>query len=118
MLGGLLMLGLQPGPLLFRDQPDFVWTLIGTFYIGNIVLVFLTLLLIPALAAMILIRQAILFPIVLAVVIFGVYSLNYSFADVTIAVVFGAQIGSVTCLERGCKYVYYLVVAITLKKNN
>ena len=44
LMGGLMMVGLRPGPLLFQDHADFIWTLIGTFYIGNLVLVFLTLL--------------------------------------------------------------------------
>src|SRR5699024_7687927 len=61
MLGGLLMLGLQPGPRLFSEQPEFIWTLIGTFYVGNIVLVFLTLALVPLLAAFVFVRTSILF---------------------------------------------------------
>lgn len=89
MLGGLLMLGLEPGPRLFSQQPEFIWTLIGTFYVGNVVLVFLTLLLIPALAALVFIRISLLFPIVVAVVFFGIYSVNYNVADVGICAIFG-----------------------------
>ena len=89
MLGGLLMLGLEPGPRLFSQQPEFIWTLIGTFYVGNIVLVFLTLALIPLLAALVFVRISILFPIVVAVVIFGIYSVSYNIADVFICLVFG-----------------------------
>jgi putative tricarboxylic transport membrane protein len=43
MLGALLMLGLQPGPLLFTTQPAFVWGLIASMYIGNIMLLVLNL---------------------------------------------------------------------------
>jgi putative tricarboxylic transport membrane protein len=89
MLGGLLMLGLEPGPRLFSQQPEFIWTLIGTFYIGNIVLVFLTLLLVPVLAALVFVRTSILFPIVIAVVFFGIYSVAYSTADVLFCLLFG-----------------------------
>ncbi|WMT88113.1 tripartite tricarboxylate transporter permease [Pelagibacterium sp. 26DY04] len=89
MLGGLLMLGLEPGPRLFSQQPEFIWSLIGTFYIGNISLVFLTLALIPVLAALVFLKNAILFPIVIGVVFFGVYSVGYSVMDVVIAALFG-----------------------------
>ena len=37
MLGGLLIWGLQPGPLLFVEQPDFVWGLIASMYLSNVV---------------------------------------------------------------------------------
>jgi putative tricarboxylic transport membrane protein len=89
MLGGLLMLGLDPGPRLFSEQPEFIWTLIGTFYIGNLALVFLTLALVPALAALVFLRLSILFPIVIAVVIFGVYSVGYSVTDIGLCALFG-----------------------------
>src|SRR5258708_29768893 len=36
LLGGLLIWGLQPGPLLFVEQKDFVWGLIASMYLGNI----------------------------------------------------------------------------------
>ncbi|HCO55878.1 MAG TPA: TctA subunit of the tripartite Tricarboxylate transport(TTT) family protein [Pelagibacterium sp.] len=89
MLGGLLMLGLEPGPRLFSQQPEFIWSLIGTFYVGNIALVFLTLALIPVLAALVFVRISILFPIVIAVVFFGIYSVGYSIMDVMLAALFG-----------------------------
>lgn len=88
LMGGLLMLGLQPGPMLFQEQPDFVWTLIATFFIGNTVLVILTLALIPLLALFVFIRMSILFPIVLCVIIFGSFSVNYSFFDVGAVIMF------------------------------
>lgn len=90
MMGGLMMVGLQPGPLLFRDHPDFIWTLFGTFYIGNLVLVVLTTLMVPVLASIIYISRAVLFPLVIGVVAFGVYSINYALFDVWIALLFGA----------------------------
>ena len=37
LLGGLLIWGLQPGPLLFVEQKDFVWGLIASMYLGNVV---------------------------------------------------------------------------------
>ena len=89
MLGGLLMLGLQPGPLLFREHADFVWPVIGTFYTGNLMLVILTILLTPVLAAIVYIPMAVLFPLVSGIVLYGVYSINYSIFDIWVALVFG-----------------------------
>ena len=57
LLGGLLMVGLQPGPLLFTTNPEFVWTVFGSFWIGNIMLVFLTTILIPVLASIVASRR-------------------------------------------------------------
>src|SRR5688500_7379120 len=39
MLGGLMMWGIRPGPLLFEKNPDFVWGLIAALYIANVMLV-------------------------------------------------------------------------------
>lgn len=89
LMGGLLMIGLQPGPLLFTQNPEFVWTLFGTFYIGNLALVFITLLLTPVLASTIFVSKAFLFPIVLTIVLFGVYSIGYSLFSIWIALIFG-----------------------------
>jgi putative tricarboxylic transport membrane protein len=90
LLGGLLMVGLQPGPLLFATNPDFVWTVFGTFWIGNMMLVVLTTLLIPVLASIVFVSTAILYPIVIGVVLLGVYSIHYAMSDVTIALIAGA----------------------------
>ena len=89
LMGGLLMVGLQPGPSLFQRNPEFIWTLFGSFYIGNLALVLVTLLLTPLLAAVIFISRALLFPLVLCVVVFGVYSIGYSMVDVFVVVIFG-----------------------------
>jgi putative tricarboxylic transport membrane protein len=90
LLGGLLMVGLQPGPLLFTSNPEFVWTVFGTFWIGNLMLVVLTLLLIPLLATIVFVPTAILYPVIMGIVTFGVYSINYSMSDVALALAAGA----------------------------
>ncbi len=90
LLGGLLMVGLQPGPLLFATNPEFVWTVFGSFWIGNMMLVVLTTLLIPVLASIVFISGAILYPIVIGVVLLGVYSIHYAMSDISIALIAGA----------------------------
>lgn len=89
MLGGLLMLGLQPGPLLFQSNPEFVWPVIGTFYTGNLMLVVLTILFVPVLASIVFVPVSILFPLISGIVLFGVYSVNFSIFDIWVALFFG-----------------------------
>ena len=51
MMGGLMIWGLNPGPMLFIEQQDFVWGLIASMYLGNVVAVVLVLLTVPIFAA-------------------------------------------------------------------
>jgi putative tricarboxylic transport membrane protein len=51
LLGGLLIWGLQPGPMLFIEQKDFVWGLIASMYMANVVAIVLVLATIPLFAA-------------------------------------------------------------------
>lgn len=89
MMGGLLMLGLQPGPLLFVNNADFIWSVFGSFWIGNLMLVFLTLLLTPLIASILFISTAILYPLVFAVIVFGVYAIDNSMSGITITLIAG-----------------------------
>lgn len=89
LLAGLLMVGLQPGPRLFQEQSEFVWTLFGTFYIGNLALVFITILLTPLLAAAIFVSRGLLFAGVLGIVLYGIYSIDLSMPALLIVAVFG-----------------------------
>lgn len=89
MMGGLLMLGLQPGPLLFSNNGDFIWTVFGSFWIGNLMLVFLTLLLTPLLASVLFVSKALLYPAVIATIIFGGFAIEYSMSAVVIMVLAG-----------------------------
>src|SRR3989440_12500687 len=52
MMGGLMIWGLNPGPMLFIEQKDFVWGLIASMYLGNLVAVILVLLTVPVFAAL------------------------------------------------------------------
>ncbi|MEI2415920.1 tripartite tricarboxylate transporter permease [Orrella sp. JC864] len=89
MLGGLLMLGLQPGPLLFANDSEFVWTVFGSFWLGNLMLLFITLLMIPLLASVVFISTALLYPVVIGLILFGVYSINYNMLDVLLVLAAG-----------------------------
>jgi putative tricarboxylic transport membrane protein len=89
MLGALLMLGLQPGPLLFQQQPQFVWGLIASMYIGNVMLLVLNL---PLVGMWVKILDIPLYLLVLFIILFsflGVYTMNNSTQDLVLLVVFG-----------------------------
>ncbi|RSL34082.1 tricarboxylate transporter [Salibacterium salarium] len=89
LLGGLMMWGLQPGPLLFEQQPDFVWGLVSSLYIGNILTVVAALLIIPLLMHIIRIPTSIMVPVITVVCIIGAYSYQNSMFDVWAMIITG-----------------------------
>jgi TctA family transporter len=89
LLGGLLIWGLQPGPLLFVEQPDFVWGLIASMYLGNLVGLILVLTCVPLFAAILRIPFSIIAPIILVICAIGAYTVNNSSFDVILMAVFG-----------------------------
>src|SRR5215470_16195963 len=89
MLGGLLIWGLQPGPMLFVEKPDFVWGLIASMYTGNIIGVLMVLAGVPLFAAILRIPFAILTPLIVVVCAVGSYAVHNSMMDVWYMLIFG-----------------------------
>jgi putative tricarboxylic transport membrane protein len=89
MLGGLLMWGLRPGPLLFEKNPQFVWGLIASQYIANIMLLVLSTAFIPLFVRALRVPYAVLMPIIIVLCVTGAYSLKNSVWDVGQMLVFG-----------------------------
>lgn len=89
ILGAFVMHGLTPGPTLFTKNPDFVWGLIASMFIGNLLLLILNLPLVGIWAKIALIPYKLLFPLILMVILVGTYSLNSSLWDVGLMLVFG-----------------------------
>jgi putative tricarboxylic transport membrane protein len=89
MLGGLLIWGLQPGPMLFQERPDFVWGLIASMYSGNVIGVLIVLLFVPAFAAILRLPFAILIPLIVYVCAIGAYAVNNSTTDIWYMLIFG-----------------------------
>jgi putative tricarboxylic transport membrane protein len=89
MLGGLMMWGLRPGPLLFEKNPQFVWGLIASQYIANVMLLVLSTLFIPLFVRALRLRYTILMPLVIVFCITGAYSLKNNVWDVGQMLVFG-----------------------------
>lgn len=82
LLGGLMMWGLQPGPMLFKESPEFVWGLIGSMYIGNIICLIIAIACIPILMRVVQVPSSIMIPLITSVCIVGTYSTNNSMFDV------------------------------------
>ncbi len=89
MFGGLIIWGLQPGPLLFKEQPEFVWGLIASMYTGNIIGVLMVLAFVPFFAAILRIPFAILTPFIVVICAVGSYAVHNNMIDVWYMVIFG-----------------------------
>ena len=89
LLGGLLIWGLQPGPLLFVEQKDFVWGLIASIYLGNIAGLIVVLTCVPLFAAILRIPFAVIAPIIMVVCAIGAYTVKTNLFDVWMMLVFG-----------------------------
>src|SRR5215216_6302399 len=89
LLGGLLIWGLQPGPLLFVEQKDFVWGLIASMYLGNIVGLIIVLTMVPFFAAILRVPFSIIAPIILVICAIGAYTVHNNTFDVVMMLVFG-----------------------------
>src|SRR3954452_6695810 len=81
LLGGLLIWGLQPGPLLFVEQKDFVWGLIASIYLGNLVGLAIVLTTVSLWASIMRIPFSIIAPIIVVVCAIGSYTLSNAPAD-------------------------------------
>jgi putative tricarboxylic transport membrane protein len=89
LLGGLLIWGLQPGPLLFVEQKDFVWGLIASIYLGNLVGLVIVLSTVPLWASIMRIPFSIIAPIIIVICAIGSYTLSNAPADLIFMVMFG-----------------------------
>jgi len=89
LLGGLMIWGLQPGPLLFVEQKDFVWGLIASMYLGNVVGLIIVLTTVPLFAAILRIPFAIVAPIIIVVCAIGAYTVHNAMLDIWFMVLFG-----------------------------
>ena len=111
LLGGLLIWGLQPGPLLFVEQKEFVWGLIASMYMGNLVGLIIVLTCVPLFAAILRIPFSIIAPVILVICAIGAYTVHNSVFDVVLMLVFGV----LGYILKKCNYpLAPLVLAIVL----
>ena len=89
LLGGLLIWGLQPGPMLFIEQKDFVWGLIASMYLGNIAGLIIVLTCVPLFAAILRVPFSVIAPVIMVICAVGAYTVNNAMFDVWMMGVFG-----------------------------
>ncbi len=89
LLGALLIHGLRPGPLLFKSNPDFVWGVIASMYIGNVMLLVLNLPLVGIWASMLRIPYKILMPLIVTISAVGVFATDNNIFDMWVMFAFG-----------------------------
>ena len=89
ILGGLMIWGLQPGPMLFKEHADFVWGLIGSIWIANAVGVVLVLCFVPFFASILRAPFSILMPSIVFVCAIGAFAVNNRMIDIWYMILFG-----------------------------
>ena len=89
ILGAFMLYGVQPGPLLFQKDPGFVWAIICSMYIGNVILLILNLPLVNIFVKLLDLPAALLYSMVLIFCIIGVYCIRFSEFDLLLMVFFG-----------------------------
>ncbi|WP_333906965.1 tripartite tricarboxylate transporter permease [Delftia acidovorans] len=89
LLGGLMIWGLQPGPLLFTEQKDFVWGLIASMYLGNIAGLLIVMATVPLFAAILRVPFSIVAPMILMVCAIGAFTVHGNATDIWLMLVFG-----------------------------
>ena len=89
LLGGLILWGYKPGPLLIQEHLELFWGLVASMYIGNVLLLVLNLPLVPLFAQILRLPYYILYPLIIGISIVGVYSVNNSLFDVWMMGLFG-----------------------------
>jgi len=89
LLGGLMVWGLNPGPLLFVEHKDFVWGLIASMYLGNIVGLVLVLTTVPVFAAVLRVPFSAIAPMIVVSCAIGAYAIQNAMFDIWLMLVFG-----------------------------
>lgn len=89
MMGALLMLGIQPGPLFFTQHPQMAWGLIASMIIGNFVLAIINIPMAGALVRVLAVPAKVLYPIILGLAFVGVYAISNTVIDFYILLIVG-----------------------------
>jgi len=89
IMGGLMIFGLQPGPMLFKEHTAFVWGIIGSCWVGNFLGLIMVLAFAPLFAAILKIRFGILLPAIIYVCAIGAYAVNNRMIDIHYMIIFG-----------------------------
>lgn len=89
LMGGMMVYGLTPGPFLFRDNPDLVWTVIASMVIGNIIMLVLNVPLISIWIQILRVPYSLLAPLIAVLTLVGSYTMTNSITSVVVTIIFG-----------------------------
>jgi len=89
LIGGLMIHGLQPGPLLYTDHPEVVGGIMCAYFLSNVIMYVIELGLMRAFVRMVNVKMSFLFPAIVACCVLGVYTLNNRMFDVWVMIIFG-----------------------------
>ena len=89
LLGGMVIWGLEPGPLVFTDHPDFVWGFIASLYAANLFALLINIAFIPAFIWVLKMPFTILAPIIFILCIVGGFVPTLDMHDVWLMLIFG-----------------------------
>ncbi len=89
MLGALTLYNITPGPLLFENQPDVVWSLIASLFIANVILLFMNIPFIGLFTRMLTVPKWILVPLIITVSFVGVYGVHSGTFDLLLMLALG-----------------------------
>jgi putative tricarboxylic transport membrane protein len=90
ILGALLLQGVPVGPQLVTQEPELFWGVVNSMYIGNILLLIMSIPLVGVFVKILRVRPAILAPITVLITLIGVYTVNNSVFDIVLVIAFGA----------------------------
>jgi putative tricarboxylic transport membrane protein len=90
MFGALLLHGIPPGPQLISEHPDVFWGVIDSMYVGNLLLLAMSIPLIGLFVRVLTVRPAILAAVIALITMLGVYSLRNSIFDMQLVIALGA----------------------------
>ncbi|MEV0994044.1 tripartite tricarboxylate transporter permease [Nonomuraea sp. NPDC050202] len=89
MFGALLIQGIQPGPQLVTEHPDVFWGVINSMYIGNILLLIMSIPMVGVFVRILRVRPAIMAPITVLITLLGAYTVRNQVYDIFLVIVFG-----------------------------
>ncbi|RPJ11528.1 MAG: tripartite tricarboxylate transporter permease, partial [Deltaproteobacteria bacterium] len=89
LLGALIIHGVTPGPLLLKQHPEVFWGVIGSMYLGNLMLLILNLPLIGLWVQVLKVPYPILMPLIVLFCMIGAYTVANSVTDIIFMLIFG-----------------------------
>jgi putative tricarboxylic transport membrane protein len=89
MVGAMTIHGIVPGPQVMQKQPELVWGMIASMWIGNLMLIIINLPLVGIWVRLLRVPYRLMFPSIVIFCAIGIYSVNNAPVDVVLAGAFG-----------------------------